>query len=344
MSGKLIIRIKAIRQNILEIKKQTKGSLFCAVVKASCYGMGTGLCKHIGDIVDYWAVACITEAKEVAEISNKPILVLSPPDEAEYKMLDSLPRNIEYAVDSIDVLKYIIKLQAECKIHIAINTGMNRYGIDYATFIKMLELLKSQDKVKLVGVFSHFYKNTKRVMQKQYSAFKPFIKIAKEYNPNIICHIANSHGVDYPLDMVRVGIGLYKVNTTQIIQLTSYIKNIREICKGEAVSYGAHFVANKKIRVAVVPLGYADGIMRKQGGGYVLIENKKCKMIGDICMDCFMVDITGCKKAKVGDKVVVLGKMHKYSINICQIAKKCGTISYELLTRLGSRIQRVYKE
>ena len=344
MSGKLIVNLKPIRQNILNIKKQIKGSLFCAVVKASCYGMGIGLCKHIDELVDYWAVACITEAKQVAEISNKPILVLSPPDKDEYCQLKSLPTNIECAIDNIEVLRHIIKQKLECKIHIVINTGMNRYGTDYITFIKMLELLKNQHKVKLVGVFSHFYKSTKRVKQKQYNAFKPFIKIAKQYNPSVLCHIANSQGIDYPLDMVRVGIGLYKVHTSQIIQLQSYIKSIRDIGKGEAVSYGAHFVAGKPTRVAVVSLGYADGIMRKQGGGYVLINNAKCKIIGDICMDCFMVDITKCKNTAVGDKVIILGKMHKHSINVCQNAKKCDTISYELLTRLGSRIQRVYKE
>ena len=343
MSGKLVINVKAIRRNILKIKKQTKGSLFCAVVKAQCYGIGIGLCRYIKDSVDYWAVACISEAQQVAEISDKPILVLSPPDKEEYEQVPILPRNIEYAVDSLDVLKFIIDKKINCKIHIAVNTGMNRYGTDYELFISMLHLLKSQDSVKLAGVFSHFCKNDSKVMKEQYNRFKPFVEVAKRFDNNVLCHISNSNGISYPLDMVRVGIGLYSNNDFDSLQLISYIKNIRDVPVGQCVGYRQSYKATENIRVAVVPLGYADGIMRKQGGGYVIIENMKCKIIGDICMDCFMVDITKCKSAQIKSRVVIWGKMHKYSINICKVATKCDTISYELLSRIGGRVKRVYK-
>lgn len=344
MSGKLIINVKQIKQNIKDIKHQTQGALFCAVVKANCYGLGIKLCKYIEEDIDYWAVCNLTEAKQLSSISRKRILVLSPIDKYDYKRILLLPSNIEYTVDSIQVLDYLINHNIKCNIHIAVNTGMNRYGTDYKPFIKMVDKLKAQNIVTLVGIYSHFYKNTKETMNQQYLKFLPFVNMAKQYKGDIICHISNSHGVSYPLDMVRVGIGLYNLQANKSIKLISYVKNIRTIHKGDIVSYEAKFIANKPTKVAVIPLGYADGIMRKLGGGYVFINNNKCKIIGNICMDCFMVDVTNCKNIKVGDKVLILGKLHKGCINICQVAQKCGTINYELLCRLGNRIKRVYKK
>ena len=344
MSGKLIIDVKNVRENISKIKSQCKGSLFCGVVKANCYGVGIGLCAHLYDLVDYWAVANTREAKELAKISDKPILVLSPLSYLELSDTDIYKqRNIEYAIDSIDVLKHLIKHKRSISIHIAVNTGMNRYGVDYAIFTKMLHMLSKQRYVLLKGVFSHFYSCRQEDMDNQYKRFIMFADKAKKQYKDVICHISNSAGLAYNLDMVRVGIAMYGTADTDCISLESEVKAVRCVNKGENISYNAHFAAEKDMRVAVIPLGYADGIMRRYGGGCVLINGKACPVVGDICMDCFMVDISLVDDVQVGDCVTIIGKSDKLSVNICQIATKCDTINYEVISRLGSRIERIYK-
>lgn len=343
MSGRLIVNVNKIRENILNIKARINSSLFCAVVKANCYGFGIDLCKHIEDIVDYFAVATLAEARELAKIINKRILVLTPPSICEIKGYKDIPVNIEFAVDSKQTLEWLVSRKHEYRIHIAVNTGMNRHGINYTDYIEMLDVVKGCKGISLVGVFSHLYSVIKEDINKQYNRFLPFIDAAKKMNKDIICHLSNSSGLIHCLDMVRVGIGMYNVEDTDCFRLESRILNIRTIDKGEVIGYNAHFVAKSKMRVAVVPVGYADGIMRAMGGGNVIINGKLCTIVGDICMDCFMVDVSNCGAAKVGDRVVIIGSTNKQSINICQIATKCDTICYELLSRIGSRIQRVYK-
>ena len=344
MGGKLIVNVKNIKNNILNIKARTNGSLFCAVVKANCYGFGINLCKYLEDVVDYFAVATITEARELASIVNKRILVLTPPSVKELDDKLQEYKNIEFAIDNIDTLKGLVSNKNNYKVHIAVNTGMNRHGVNYEEYLKMLYIIKRSHNVSLIGVFSHFYSNENNVMDNQYNRFKAFVCVAKEYNKNILCHLSNSRGLDYSLDMVRVGIGMYGIQTTDCFRLESNIISIRTIYKGDVVGYNADYVANKKVVVAVVPLGYADGIMRAMGGGNVLINGKICSIIGNICMDCFMVDVSKCNNVKVGDKVVIVGSMNKKNINICQMAAQCDTICYELLSRFGNRICREYRE
>lgn len=344
MCGTLYINTKQVISNINLAKRKIGKAKICAVVKANCYGMGSELCLNINDYVDYFAVANVYEAMELANCVSKPILVLAPPTIAEIKLLDKIDfSNIEIAVESIDVLKYLASLEKPYKLHIAANTGMNRYGCGLKTFINMLKIVQSNPNLQFVGLFSHFYKNTPSVMKLQFNRFKPFIKLGSQINPNLICHISNSHGLDYSLDMVRLGIEMYSPENTDTLKLVSYIKSTKKIKKGEIVSYNGNFKADKTSKIAIIPLGYADGIMRKLCGGNVIIKGKLCPIIGDICMDCFMVDISPVPSADPGDEVVIIGKDNKQSISVCNLADECGTISYELLTRLGSRIKRVYK-
>lgn len=348
MSGKLTVDTLKILDNIQTIKQKIYPAKFCAVVKADCYGVGLDLVKYINPYVDYYAVSNVFEAMQLNNLTDKDILVLSPPNINDINCLNKFielglkPYNICITVDNLGLLKKLISSKNEYKIHIAVNTGMNRYGVSYFEFEKMLKIISNHSNIKLIGVFSHFYKNSKAVMQQQYQQFIKFISLAKHYNPNIICHISNSGGTDYALDMVRIGIGLYCLDDTAL-KLTSNIISVRTIDAGDSVSYNAHFIAARRMKIGVVPIGYADGIMRKMRGQYVIVNNCYCKIIGDICMDCFMIDLSNVKRVKIGDQVTIFGKSGNKFINVCNIAKRCGTISYELLTRIGGRIIKEYK-
>ncbi len=344
MSGTLFIDVNSIRQNIINAKQKIGKAKICGVVKANCYGMGVELCSHINNLVDYFAVSSVWEAIELSNIvADKPILVLAPPSNKEIDALSKIYfPNIELAVESISTLKYLISTGKVYRIHIAANTGMNRYGCGLKTLDKMLKILKDNPNIKVVGLFSHFYKNTSSIMKKQFNRFKPFIKRVCIDYPDVLCHISNSHGLDYSLDMVRLGIEMYSPSDTNCLKLVSNIKSTKKIRKGEIVSYNGTFKADKLTRIAIVPLGYADGIMRKLGGGNVVINGKLCPIVGDICMDCFMVDISLAGRVKTGDQVVIFGEDGKERISVCNLAEICDTISYELLTRLGSRINREY--
>ncbi len=338
MSGQLIVNTDAIRQNILNIKSKIRDALFCAVVKANCYGFGFKLCSYIDDLVDMWAVATVDEAKTLANLTDKDILILSPPDYDEIKHLD-LPQII-YAVDSVDTIKQMSSAERGFSVHVVVNTGMNRYGADFKSYKQIFKAVSKCNNIKIKGVFSHFYKNSAEVMKLQYDRFEKFAMLAKKQNPSAICHISNSKGICYPMDMVRVGIDMYLSGDT--FRLLGFIKEVRTINNSDAVSYNANFVASKRTKIAIVSLGYADGIMRKLSGFSVLVNDTFCPIVGDICMDCFMIDVSKVKRVKRGDKVVIIGKDYKESISVCQLAHKCDTISYEMLSRLGDRIERIY--
>ena len=336
MSGTLFVDIDKIRSNIKNIKSKTKNK-FCAVVKANAYGTGIELAKYIDDLVDYYAVACVSEANELARLTQKSILILSPPTQQEVEKI--LHSNICFAVDSIKLLNNLAEGKQSYNIHIAVNTGMNRFGTDYKTFCKMIEIIKKSTSINLLGVFSHFYADG-NTSKHQAQLFDKFARLAKKKFPNAICHISNSQNINYSYDMVRVGIGLYGKNQ-ESLSLASTIKEIRLLKKGQVVSYNGNFVASKDTKIAVVPLGYADGISRHMTGKYVLVDGKYCQIVGSVCMDCFMVDVSGVR-ATVGDQLVIFGKDKTKQINVCQIATWCDTISYEILVRLGARIERKY--
>lgn len=336
MSGTLEVDIDQVRANIKRIKAKTK-SKFCAVVKANAYGVGTNLCKHIDDLVDYYAVACVSEANELALLTKKQILVLSPPTMQDIRKIKG--NNICVAVDNLTVIKEIAKGKLQVGVHIAVNTGMNRFGVSYKTFCQILKTIKCANNIKLLGVFSHFYADGKH-SKLQSNLFHKFVFCAKKFSSNVICHIANTSNTAFAFDMVRVGIGLYGKNQ-ESLRLVSNIREVRTIKKGDVVGYNALFVAPTTMKIAVVPLGYADGILRKMTNFHVLIGGKYCKIVGSVCMDCFMVDITH-TKANPQDIVTIFGENDGKQINVCQIASWCDTINYEILSRLGSRIQRKY--
>lgn len=338
---------KNIINNILEFKKHCDAKI-CAIVKADAYGHGIdGVVQNIRRYVDFFGVADECEALKVRALSSKPILVLNL---ALKQNLETLIKNqISLSVSSVNYLKTILKIskkiKIKAKVHIKINTGMNRLGFsNIESFKTALDLLKKEDMLIFEGLYTHFFDSTNKMTTEiQYVDFCNYVKIAKE-NFNPIVHASASNAVlmdkKYQFDMVRLGISMYgyselnKVNFTPALSLTSKITNIMKVKKNQTVGYSGNYIAQRNIKVACVALGYADGLLRENSNnGKVIVNGKYAQIIGNICMDLFMIDVTNIN-CKVGDTVVIIGKQAGLEITAQDIARRTNTICYEVLTNL----------
>jgi len=340
---------------ILENLRKAKGIVgrkvkICAVVKANAYGFGQNkICTLLKNSVDYFAVARLSEFLKYRELDiNKPCLILSPLFSNE--LVVAIKNGAEVTVDSLETLERVeriaLKFNIIAKIHIKLDTGMNRYGIkDENELKRVLERLKQCDNVKLIGCYSHLFEATsKNVVTIQRERFLCFKSIIESSNPNCLFHLANSKGLlnkENHFDMVRLGFDLYSSENSEHKFITQ-ISAVKEVKKGETISYNANYKAKKDITIAICSAGYADGVNRHLEDFYVLINGKKARIIGNICMDSFMVDISNIE-AKVCDEVVIFGKSEERVISVCDLANYCATIPYEIFTNISSRVKRVYR-
>lgn len=301
----------------------------CAMVKANAYGCGLErVCKTLCGKVSFFGTATLEEALRVRQICpNANVLIVGMCQ----NFLLAAKNNISVTIDNLSQLEFIAKQNISIKIHLKINSGMNRFGIKNKKILKkVLKIIKKSQKIIFEGIFTHFSDtNNKKLVNAQLVFFQDFIKnIAQNFDP--IIHVGGG-GVCDALSaaklnnlMVRVGLKLY----SGVLQIQSQIIKITVLKKGETLGYSAGFIAPQKTRVAIVPLGYADGINRKLScGGTVQILGQNCKIIGNICMDIFFVDVTN-SNCQEGQIVLVFFDAENW-------AKICQTISYEILTSLN---------
>ncbi|WP_452232778.1 alanine racemase [Lacinutrix sp. MEBiC02595] len=358
----LEIDLKALSHNHKHLKSKLQPKTkFLAVVKAFAYGSDAEeVAKHLQDLdVDYFAVAYINEGVALRDAGiTKPILVLHPLSVNFQTLLD---RCLEPSIYSLKILKEFIAVAAEEKqqnypIHIKFNTGLNRLGFNAEEIDEIIPLLKSNASVKVTSIFSHLAAsedlNEKEFTLNQIEKFKNIAAIFSkkiEYQP--LLHMCNTSGIlNYPeahFDMVRSGIGLYGFGNSEkenqnfkpISALKSVISQIHTINKGESLGYNRAYTATKTTKTATIPIGHADGIGRQYGNGvgFVTINDQKAPIVGNVCMDMIMVDVTNLN-CNEGDEVIVFGKHPTAEI----LANKTNSISYELLTSISQRVKRVF--
>jgi len=338
-----IVDIEVLKNNARNIKlKIGDNKKLCAVIKANAYGIGMqSVCKALYGIADFFACASIKEALGIRVFDKTtPILVLGYIDDSDLNVVAD--NNISISVGSLEQLqKYIRFATKKIKVHIQVNTGLNRFGFRSITCFKQaLKLIDNNDNFVLEGVYSHFAtkKNDIAFMKKQYLRFLQFKK--NVYDPNVIMHISNSYGIlesnKFYFDMVRSGFLLYgytenNIGNKPIIQITSEIISMQKIKKGDTVGYDRTYTAKCNTQIAVIPIGYADGFNRRLSNNFsVIINNKKYPIIGRVCMDVFMVDV-GKNQINIGDQVVLLGKMGKEEITLDDYANALNTSSYEVI-------------
>lgn len=351
MDSILKVDLDGIIENIKSYKKKLKeNQKFCAVIKADCYGLGARkISEAINDYVDYFAVASRKEFFSINRFVTKPIILLDP----IYKNITILTKqNCEFSVSNLFQLKKISVLAKRnknlvYKIHLAINTGMNRFGFcDKIEFGEVLDILQKTQNIVIKGVFSHFLLGNNEIIAKnqikKFKNMKNFLSSKIDAN-NIIFHITNTSGFDYgkKFDMIRIGLGMFLKHNKQSFTLKSKIIEIQNVNKGDSVGYGVNFVAEKFMKVAVVSIGYADGFSRAVAGkGFVLINGRSAKVLA-VCMDSIIVDVSEIE-VNLCDEVVVIGKSGDKQIFVCDIASWCDTIEYEIMTRFSRRIKRIY--
>ena len=326
--NKFIVDMDIIRDNILKTK--IKDVKYCAMVKANAYGHGiVKVAQSIEDLADMFGVANIDEAKVLRHHTNKDILVTGVFEQKD--ILIATKNNIILSLSNFEQLDWITKNKEKIRIHIKINTGMNRYGFNPYDIDKILKALKNYSHISFEGVFSHLSNiNDKRRTYTQISIFK---NICSLLPPNIIKHLATIEACEsynnINFDMIRAGIGMYGYSniTKPAITIKSKIIHSFDVKKGSFIGYGNTYKARKNMRVGIVPLGYYDGInFHLSNKGKVFVGDKLCNIVGRVCMDCFMVDKTGVSS----DEVEVFNS----KLNANYWAKLCKTINYEILTNL----------
>jgi alanine racemase len=354
------INLKAISHNLEVVKKKTGNKNILAVVKADAYGHGSiRISKHlIKKGISKLGVAFTKEAIVLRESGiNIPIVVFFDRDN-----IDACFRyNLSPTVFDFKTAKKISAEAYRCKrrmpVHIKVDTGMGRIGFDINKALKEISRIARLQNIKLEGLMSHFSEADLHDKDFADLQLRNFLLLAKNLKQsNIIfkySHIANSAAVlsmpDAHLNMVRPGIMLYGYGYSDlrdlkpVLSLKSKILYIKKVPPGTPVSYGRTFITKRRSLIATIPLGYADGYNRKlSNNGAVLIEGKRAPVVGRVCMDTIMADVTDIPGVGYESEVILIGKQGKESITAEDLADKVGTIPYEVLTSIGQRIKRVY--
>lgn len=359
------INLNALVENLNYFRsKLNPDTKVMAMVKAFSYGSGSFEIANILQFhqVDYLAVAYVDEGVELRNAGiSLPIMVMSP---EEYTFDLMLKHHLEPEIFSFRNLQMLEKAirrnvlpqNKPVKIHVKLDSGMHRLGFDKEDIPELLTRLRKSPLIYVQSVFSHLAGSDRLELDdfthEQISAFKSMGNQFREGVPHpVMMHILNSAGIirfsEAQFDMVRLGIGLYGVASDpataghlhHVTSLRSEIAQIRKINAGESVGYNRSFIAKEEMHIATVSVGYADGLFRNLGKGNfsLWVKGKPAEVVGDICMDMCMINVTGLD-AKEGNPVVVFNADHPVS----ELAEAAGTIPYEVLSRISRRVKRVY--
>jgi len=369
------INLSKLKSNFLNIRKKVKKSKIMAVVKANAYGHGVKETVKALDSLgekqpEYYAVALSDEAVELRKLKIKqPILVFEPVTKSEIE--DVYNFNIIPTVFNDSHLRLLLrgwnkspsrKLNSKIKVHVKVDTGMNRLGVKYYDAVSFIERLSKSKIFSIDGIYTHFATSDEKDKTFAKLQLDRFNKILTDLKKKGIyyglAHAANSGAIlDMPdsyFDMVRPGISLYgyypSLETSESIPLKpvmsiySYVASIKELEKGETVSYGMLYTAKKKTRIISVPIGYADGYNRNlTNHASAIIKGKKYKQVGRVTMDRIMFEI-GSDEIMLNDQVILLGKEKNIEITAWDWGKILNTIPYEITCNISERVPRVYKD
>ncbi len=343
------VYLNNIKNNIQKIiKKHNEYEYYFGVVKADCYGHENGVIpKMIEAGVNYLAVATFEEALAIRnENADIPILCLGIVPKEYIK--EAIGNKITLTINSIEYLEEIEDLLNEkCKVHIKLNTGMNRLGIKNEKELEKVYCKLKDANVDIEGIYSHIYEaSNEELYNKQLKKYKKMLDLI-EGTKIKIKHISASEAMEkYKkpeyINGCRLGIIMYGFTDEKDLELKPTFKlkseviQINTLEEGETLGYNATYTAKEKTKIAVVPIGYADGVIRKNKGRNVYINNKPCEIIGNICMDMLFVKIDD--SIKVHDTVEILRDIE----HVNEVAKHLDTISYEVICNIGKRVPRIY--
>lgn len=360
----LEIDMHAIRHNLSYFRQRLKaGTKIMAMVKAATYGTGSrsfelaSILQRHG--VEYLGVAYLEEAISLREKGiTLPIMVMHPTEDDFDAILDYGLEPEIYSIPLLSALSafMVAKSSQSIRVHVKLETGMHRLGIASEELKTLVKQCKAIPSLTIVSLFSHLAASQADWHDAYtYLQVEKFIKMSNYIENNLFIkplkHLLNTNGIlrfsEFQFDMVRLGIGLHGVGVDSAIRphlipastLKTKISQIKLVPKGAGIGYDRQAVASQDMVIATIPIGYADGFSRSfgSGRGSVMIQGRSCPIVGHVCMDMAMVDVTGLEVQR-GDEVIIFSARH----SVDELAKRLGTISYELLTQISQRVKRVY--
>lgn len=362
-----IIDLEAVRKNVRAVSDKVSPASVMAIVKADAYGHGMIECAKAALEAGAAAlgVATVDEAVELRKAFPYPetILLLGPCLASDAEVL--INNYIDVALGSLETAEALNKKSKQINIpalvHLKIDTGMGRFGFWYEDLQDILPMLKKFPFIKINGMMTHFSESDiadKTYTNWQLKNFYEALEILDEFkiNPDSI-HAANSGAIhqhpDTYFDMVRLGVSLYgyypDAETSRALKLypamtlATKVIRIRHIPAGQYLSYGRLFKTERDSKIGILPIGYADGFIRKNtNNGYVLVRGKRAPLVGRVCMDQSLIDLTDIPHVKEGDEVVIIGKQQKEEITMEEVAARLGTITYEVTCLITKRVPRIY--
>ena len=362
------ISLDNLKYNIEQVKKKVSPkTMLCGIVKANAYGHGASEIARtlLDNGFNYLAVAFIDEAEDLRNsgITDAPILILgnTPKD----TVAEVIEYNITAAVYNTETAEAIsaeaVRRNKTAKIHIKIDTGMSRIGfLPTDESINKIAAIKKLPNLEIEGIFTHFANSDssdESMTLMQFARFTDVIEKLEKRGIEIpIKHCCNSAAIiKFPhmhLDMVRAGIILYgmypsdidyDISLKPLMQLKTTVINVKQLNPGETISYGATYTVSEPTKVATIAVGYADGYPRLLSNkARVLVNGQFANILGRICMDQCMIDVTAVNNINVGDEVIIIGESEGKRITADDAASAIGTIGYELVCLVGKRVPRIY--
>lgn len=362
------VDLEAIAQNLRELRRITRPQArIMAVVKANAYGHGAVPVSRIAleNGASYLGVAIFNEALELREAGiNAPILVLGniPKEQVETAIKLDITQTVYSLPMATHIAETALRLGKKALIHIKLDTGMTRLGFFGSQAVSDIEQIAALKGIILEGIYTHFAVSDaadKGFTLQQFKVFKDRCALLEAKGIKIpLKHVANSAAViDMPethLDMVRLGIALYglypsrevdydKVALKPALSLKCKIVHLKEVPQNTTVSYGRKYKTVRNTKIATLPIGYADGFSRLLSSkAFCLIKGQKAPIVGTICMDQCMAEVGHIKEVNLGDEVVLMGRQGEEEISAEDLAAELGTINYEIVCMISTRIPRFY--
>ena len=350
------IDLNAFEYNIRKIQEYVgKDVKIIPVIKANGYGTYINKCIDLINKFEIVALATIDEGKELRQLGYKnEIFILNQPYKDEIEKIDKYKLTI--GVSSNNFIEALGSFNSNFNVHVEIGTGMGRTGINPKRVKKFINTIKNYDNIKIDGIYTHLSSADIDIeyTEKQLSSFNIAVFKAKEILEDLkYIHASASNGIlnfkDSYYNAVRPGMIMYgyktcndtfnKINLKPVSKLKSKIILVKKVEKNTSIGYSRSYITTKDTDVATVPMGYADGLRRNLSNkGYVIINGKKAPIIGNICMDSFMVDVTGLD-ANEGDNVYI---WDNENITLDEVAEMCDTINYEIISTISYRVPRVF--
>lgn len=362
------IDLAAIKHNLKVIKKAAGNTKIMAMVKANAYGHGmlevSKICRQ--ERVDFFGVASLDEALSLKQaITDVPILVMGyiPPDDAEMVVAEDI-RPCIFTLKAAEAMSQAaVRLNRQVHLHIKLDTGMGRIGfLPDRDSLAILQKIAALPGVQIEGIFTHLaeadIENSSFTVE-QIRTFIAFIRELEARGIDIpLKHCSNSAAlINFPeahFNMIRAGIILYglypapdsrrdKLDIIPVMTLKSRVSYVKTLPAGHSISYGRTYYCQQATRVATVPIGYADGYSRLLSNrAWAVIRKKKVPLVGNVCMDMCMFDVTRVGEVKEGDEVILFGRSED-GVTADNLATAMGTINYEIVSALGSRVPRIFK-